>query len=627
MKKTSFFFLLIFLAACSGNQKTRVIFDTDANNELDDQHAIAYLIGNDDLFHIEGITTNRTRNGGPVENHTREAERIVHLCGAVGEFPVISGASGTYREIKEHLDESAHDGHRAVDFIIEQALATPPGEKLLLLPVGKLTNIALAIEKEPAIADRVKVVWLGSNWPGPGEYNMVNDTSAVNPVIESGVEMWICTVSGGTMDVKTTRSAIINHLKDLGPDVEPVTGRHGGEFELLGNYLIDLWEHVQETRSLFDMAAVATVKDPSWAERTVQYGPRLAGGEWTVEEGATDSVVFFRNYDVEAVMNDFWEVMERFGTEKKDKETGTDEDETGMGTAENHTVQKPVIAGDWWRICEMPDLGELQGPDPERQHIVDHGFIRAEDGTWQLWACMRGTGVGRLLYGWEGKSLEKGPWEPLGVVARANPSFGEQATPHETMQAPYFMKTGDKYLCFYNSNGIRLMTSTDGKHYTRKIIKDNNNVLYREGGRDVTVLREENTWYAYSTISTVAKDGWKYGFIILRTSRNLKDWSDYTIVSSGGRAGNGPVSAESPFVLKKDGYYYLFRASSITFKTYVYRSKDPYHFGVNEDSKLITELPVKAPEIILHRGQYYISDLSDWQGIKLAKLKWIASKI
>lgn len=46
------------------------------------------------------------------------------------------------------------------------------------------------------------------------------------------------------------------------------------------------------------------------------------------------------------------------------------------------------------------------------------------------------------------------------------------------------------------------------------------------------------------------------------------------------------------------------------------------NFGVNDDSKLIATLQVKAPEIIYENGQYYISDLADFQGIKLARLKW-----
>ncbi len=310
-------FMLIavgFITACSqtATEKIPVILDTDANNELDDQHAIAYLIFNDDLFDIRGITTNRTWNGGPVEEHTKEARRIVHLCDAEDRISVMSGANGDYMTLKDSLDNPDYDGKRAVDFIVQQAHQMPEGEKLLLIPVGKLTNIALALEKDPSIVGKVKVVWLGSNWPGPGEYNMDNDTSAVNPVIESGVELWVCTVAGGTMEVKTTRTAITNHLKGKGKLVDPVEGRHGGSFDRLGDYLVNLWENVgQEERSLFDMAAVATVKNPQWAEDTVVYGPRLINGEWTTMSTRGDSVVFFRNYDVAGVMGDFWTTMQR----------------------------------------------------------------------------------------------------------------------------------------------------------------------------------------------------------------------------------------------------------------------------------------------------------------------------
>jgi hypothetical protein len=59
--------------------------------------------------------------------------------------------------------------------------------------------------------------------------------------------------------------------------------------------------------------------------------------------------------------------------------------------------------------------------------------------------------------------------------------------------------------------------------------------------------------------------------------------------------------------------------------TSVYRSKDPLDFGVNDDRYLVARLPVAAPEIVVHDGQYYIASLLDnLKGIRLAKLKWDA---
>src|SRR6185503_19311091 len=70
----------------------RVVLDTDANNELDDQHAIAYLLFNTQAWTVEGITTNATQGGGPVSQHSAEARRIVRLCGADDRVKVFDGA-------------------------------------------------------------------------------------------------------------------------------------------------------------------------------------------------------------------------------------------------------------------------------------------------------------------------------------------------------------------------------------------------------------------------------------------------------------------------------------------------------------------------------------------------------
>ena len=285
----------------------------------------------------------------------------------------------------------------------------------------------------------------------------------------------------------------------------------------------------------------------------------------------------------------------------------------------------PAIDGAFWRIGAAPDLGPLNGEPRSKQHVVDHGFVKDEQGDWHLWACIRGTKVGRLLYEWQGESLTDGQlWEQKGVVARASEEWGEQAEEgNEKMQAPYFLKVGDEYYCFYNSAGIRVIVSEDGAHYERERVKGDNNVLYEKGGRDVMVMEDDGVYYAYSTVSTVAADGWRRGFVIVRTSKDLLNWSDYTIVSEGGRAGNGAVSAESPFVQRYNDHYYLFRSSSSTGTTFVYRSDTPYDFGVNNDEKLVAELPVWAPEIINEGDQWFISDIADFQGVKLAKLKWV----
>ncbi len=299
-----------------------IIIDTDANNEVDDQHALAYTFFNGDVFHVVGVTVNNTRNGAGIENHYIEARRIIKLCDVEGTVPLYKGADGIYADIKDKINETEFDGHEAVDFIIEQAKAMPDDDTLVLAPIGKLTNIALALLKAPEIIPKVKVVWLGANYPKPGEYNLDNDTTAVNPVIESGVAFELVTVryddTTGTTAVTITPDEINKTMPGLGPRIaEPVTGRHGGEFNNFGDYSVNLFSHIElhgdpPARSLFDLAAIAIIKNPDWAECRMIPAPRLVGKEWVDRPNYKKTIKLWENFDRDQIVNDFIATMKNY---------------------------------------------------------------------------------------------------------------------------------------------------------------------------------------------------------------------------------------------------------------------------------------------------------------------------
>ena len=301
------------------NDRIPVIIDSDANNELDDQHAIAYLLFNGDAFDIKGVTVNRTLHGGGIDEHVAEARRVVRLAGAEESVPVISGASGSFEEIVGHLDEDDYDGHEAVEFIIDKAHEADD-EPLVLLPVGKLTNIALALERDPSIADDVRIVWLGSNYPEPGEYNQDNDIGALQYVLEQDVPFEIVTVRygkpSGTSAVRVTPDEVQENLVGLGPRLsQPVEGRHGGEFYTFGDYSGDLFDHAElhgdpPSRALFDLAAVAIVKNPNWAESRIIPAPELVNEEWRERPENPREIVLWENFDRDAIIEDFYESMQ-----------------------------------------------------------------------------------------------------------------------------------------------------------------------------------------------------------------------------------------------------------------------------------------------------------------------------
>ena len=282
----------------------------------------------------------------------------------------------------------------------------------------------------------------------------------------------------------------------------------------------------------------------------------------------------------------------------------------------NKTQKTPII-GESKTICTMPDLKELNGDNPKNQQIVDHGIIQAENGKWQLWACLRGVKVGRLLYGWDGDSLETENWHQVGIKMRANPDFDENIKENgeEQIGAPFFIKEKDKYYCFYHSKGIRVAQSTNGVDYNRQ--KPNTTSI--PGGRDIMIMKHNNLFYSYATTSTLEGES----YIESATSNDLINWSEAKIVSKGGKGGSGVVDAESPFVVFIDGYFYLFRTSSISFKTVVYRSEDPQDFGIDDDSKLVTELDIKIPEIFFYDNKWYITHISeDFQSVLLSEINW-----
>ena len=236
-----------FKWAIGQEKKLPIILDTDANNELDDQHALAYLFFNDETFDIKGITVNTTYNGGEIDQHYDEAKRIADLCDVSGKYPILKGANGNFDELKAGAQSETLDGKTAVDFIIEQAHKTKK-EKLIVAAIGKLTNVALAIEKDPSIKEHIKLVWLGSNYPEPGEYNQENDIPSLNYLLEQDLDFEIVTVrygkKSGSDAVKVSLNEVREKMVDMGPEVEPVMGRHGGSFTNFGDYSIELFSKI-----------------------------------------------------------------------------------------------------------------------------------------------------------------------------------------------------------------------------------------------------------------------------------------------------------------------------------------------------------------------------------------------
>ena len=183
----------------------KVIFDTDPG--IDDAMALLYLHACDNM-ELLGITT--IFGNASIENCTSNA---LFLCEQFGvTAPVYRGADRLLTGKKpENYPDFVHgingladidvrasqklvEDQDASGFLVESANANP--NEITILAVARLTNIALAINKDPNFASRVKeIIFMGGAASCEGnvttwaEANIIGDPEAASAVFNSGIPL------------------------------------------------------------------------------------------------------------------------------------------------------------------------------------------------------------------------------------------------------------------------------------------------------------------------------------------------------------------------------------------------------------------------------------------------------
>ncbi|MFO8036992.1 MAG: nucleoside hydrolase [Anaerolineales bacterium] len=180
----------------------RVLLDTDPG--IDDALAILLAVASQEI-HLEGLTV--VHGNCSLEQGVSNALAVLELASA-GDVPVVPGFPRPLVQPPLIADEThgpnglgyaeldlprshALETH-AVDFIIEKVLSHP-GE-LTIVAVGPLTNIAIALRREPEIIDAVQeIIIMGGailhqgNVTPLAEYNTYADPHAAHMVYHSGL--------------------------------------------------------------------------------------------------------------------------------------------------------------------------------------------------------------------------------------------------------------------------------------------------------------------------------------------------------------------------------------------------------------------------------------------------------
>lgn len=245
--------------------KRRLIINTDAKNEADDQYAIVHALLSPSLNTVGIIPAHfgDAKSAHSMQDSRDEVDHLLRLLER-DDIVVANGAPHAMPDAHTPMDS---DGAR---LIVREAHKPGP---LFIVFLGPLTDMASALLLDPTIAENpdLTVVWIGGTpYDGVaggemrGEYNLSNDVTSANVVFQSALRVW-------QIPMPVYRMVGVSYA-ELDERVAPY-----GE---LGAYLVKQLKefnaaHVDpeiEYRTLGDSPAVSVVLNPDgaiWRHRPV----------------------------------------------------------------------------------------------------------------------------------------------------------------------------------------------------------------------------------------------------------------------------------------------------------------------------------------------------------------------
>jgi purine nucleosidase len=191
--------------AISRATRAKIIIDTDAANEIDDQFALAWALLSADQLDVQAVyaapfsfahrraalpqaAPDAAPFNPPAEGMERSYHEIVKVFGLLG-VPVAGRVQRGSASYMASTQQAVHS--QAVDHLIASARAHQDAQPLYVLALGCVTNIASALLLAPDIAQRIVVVWT-SGFPSHApqannSFNLEQDLAASHVLLNSGV--------------------------------------------------------------------------------------------------------------------------------------------------------------------------------------------------------------------------------------------------------------------------------------------------------------------------------------------------------------------------------------------------------------------------------------------------------
>ena len=290
-------------------KQVRLITDTDAKNEADDQFAVVQALLSPKMDNVGLIAAHFGTDRVPdaMEASYRELETVLDKMHFPKEGLLYHGAPHALP------DKTTPVVSEGAELIVREAMKEDM-RRLFVIFLGPLTDLASAYLMEPRIAGRLTAIWIGGGvYPtGSPEFNLGNDVNAANVVFSSKIELW--------QVPKNVYEMMPVSLAELQVRVRPC-----GE---IGRYLFDqLGAHSQEdgprrsdfrtgeTWVLGDSPAVGLILYEDRFSYDWRPAPYITQEQAYVHTGLYRPIRVYRSIDSRLILEDMYAKLQLFAAE------------------------------------------------------------------------------------------------------------------------------------------------------------------------------------------------------------------------------------------------------------------------------------------------------------------------
>ncbi|MBE6589497.1 MAG: nucleoside hydrolase [Ruminococcaceae bacterium] len=286
---------------CS-DQKHRIILDTDAYNEVDDQFCIAYcMLAKEkiDLLSINAAPFLNNRSTSPadgMEKSYQEIFKVMNLVDPNANIPVYRGSDAFLTDKKTAVESDAADN------MINTVMNSE--EPVIIVAIGAITNVASALIKCPDLAKKTAVVWLGGHalhyWHNE-EFNFRQDVPAAQVVFDSGIPLVQVPCCGVCTEFRTTVPELKYYLEGKNELCDYLVSNVEKECEGYSKFGVHT-----PSRIIWDVTAAAVLICPKNCDMVTIPRPVISSDGLFSVNNARPHYIYVRSLDRDRIYGDLF---------------------------------------------------------------------------------------------------------------------------------------------------------------------------------------------------------------------------------------------------------------------------------------------------------------------------------